>query len=496
MYTDKEQLIKLKESNTLEFKKAKSELPKSFWETYSAFCNSEGGLIILGLFEDKINNKNIIEGVYNPDKIIDDLWNLLSNKNKVSFNNLNNNDIKEFEIDGKTLIFIDIKPVGYLQKPVYLNNKLEDSYKRTGDGDRRLSKEELKIMFRNSSNTFDVGLLENYSIVNDLDMISIIDFKSKISLAYPDMKYEEMILEDFLHNIKVLNLDRNDNKLKITKAGLLFFGKYNSIKDAFPHFHLDYLNTLGNNERWTDRVASDEPQIKQMNLYNFFNIVKDKLSIIKNNEFRLNDKQTRELNNTIYTTAVREALVNTLAHADYQIPYPPIKIEINEGNIKFTNPGGMLINKNDFLIGGCSKPRNEIIMSFFRKLGESERQGFGGKKIFQYAEDNKFRTPDIDSSITETELTLWQISILDSYPDLTENDIKIFHCISGSFISISTKSIIEDTNISEYYTRKSLNKLLEKNLISKIGNGKSTKYTPHINTTESKINLKKLIDLL
>ena len=49
--TIKEILLK-GERVTLECKKAKSEMPKSIWQTYSAFANTIGGLILLGVNED------------------------------------------------------------------------------------------------------------------------------------------------------------------------------------------------------------------------------------------------------------------------------------------------------------------------------------------------------------------------------------------------------------------------------------------------------------
>ena len=47
----KETLLK-GERVTLECKKAKAEVPKSIWATYSAFANTIGGLILLGVDED------------------------------------------------------------------------------------------------------------------------------------------------------------------------------------------------------------------------------------------------------------------------------------------------------------------------------------------------------------------------------------------------------------------------------------------------------------
>ena len=86
--TIKEILLKV-ERVTLECKKAKSEMPKSIWQTYSAFANTIGGMILLGVDENMqekdIQKRYQIIGVDEPRKIVTDFWNTL-NSDKVNEN--------------------------------------------------------------------------------------------------------------------------------------------------------------------------------------------------------------------------------------------------------------------------------------------------------------------------------------------------------------------------------------------------------------------------
>lgn len=51
----KEWLLNIHEKYYIEFKKA-NELPNSFWESYSSFSNTSGGVIILGVVEGEVTN--------------------------------------------------------------------------------------------------------------------------------------------------------------------------------------------------------------------------------------------------------------------------------------------------------------------------------------------------------------------------------------------------------------------------------------------------------
>ena len=62
----------LRESNQLEAKAASNGTPRSMWETYCAFANTNGGTILLGVSEDAQHNLQLV-GVNNPEHMVKDL---------------------------------------------------------------------------------------------------------------------------------------------------------------------------------------------------------------------------------------------------------------------------------------------------------------------------------------------------------------------------------------------------------------------------------------
>ena len=82
---DINRLSEYRVDNCLEVKKAANGLPHSIWETYSSFANSDGGLIVLGVEEDKKHQLHVT-GVSNPDELVRDFWNTINNQQKISLN--------------------------------------------------------------------------------------------------------------------------------------------------------------------------------------------------------------------------------------------------------------------------------------------------------------------------------------------------------------------------------------------------------------------------
>lgn len=485
----KEWIVNVHEKDYIELKKG-SELPKSFWDSYSSFCNTSGGWIILGVEEGY--PKNIITGVGNPQKTLTSLWDQASNTSKVSFRNIVNQDVHEYNIDGKAVIIIRVKEVADTQKPVYLDDKIEKAYIRTGDGDRKITKEELEIFLRNAQPGQDILPAENYTL-EDLDMDSLISFKEKVGKRYPGKKYTGMEYLQFLTEIGACVKDRETGTIKLKRGTILFLGKVNAIKELFPHYHVDYFNHRGDNPRWSDRVTDDEPSDYEMNLYNFYSIVYEKMKALLSNSFKLDDTQTR-LPISDFDETIRECIVNCLAHADYVQGYPSTKIDAYDGWFRFINPGKMLVSKEQFITGGDSRPRNEIIMSMFRLLGASERQGFGGPMIYKSAAQNDFRMPEVTTDINHTELKIWNIDLADAYPELADNEKRILQVLTKSNMPISIRGMGKQLNLSEYAARKSISRLEQENLVQKIGTGPATKYTIKRDSTYIVTQLQMIMD--
>lgn len=467
----KDFILHIHEKYFVELKKAESELPRDFWPSYSAFSNTAGGIIILGVKENSPANE--ITGVRNMEKIQTNLWNDLSNPNKVNYRSIENQDVMACEIDGKAVILIRVREAPETEKPVYIG-RLEETYIRTGDGDRRATPDQLAAFFRNAQPCQDNLPAEGFTLA-DLDLESVITFKERVNARYPQKQYMEMSHEQFLTEIGACYKDRNTGNLKIRKGALLFLGRCNAIKELFPHFHLDFFNRRGGNPRWIDRVSDDEPSDCEINIYNFYNIVYEKTRMALHEAFELDSTQQRIPVST-YDETLRECLINCLAHADYAQGYPGIKIEMFDGWFRFVNPGKMLVSIGQFQRGGDSRPRNEIVMKLFRLLGLSERQGFGGPLIYKSAASCAFRRPEIVTDLEKTELRIWNIDLADSYPDLTPVEKEVLRCIVKNNAPVSAREIVRRISITEYRTRKALQALETRGLIEQVGNGPATKF--------------------
>lgn len=126
---DIQALIEKGETFHLECKKAQGGLPSSLWESYSAFCNTDGGVILLGVKEFEGKHFEVV-GVSDAQKLVQDFTNTLNDRNKVSANVLTDKNVQIIDCDERMGIVIcrwhdriEFRNPGTLRMPV------EDAYK-------------------------------------------------------------------------------------------------------------------------------------------------------------------------------------------------------------------------------------------------------------------------------------------------------------------------------------------------------------------------------
>lgn len=143
---DWEHLSQYKENNRLEAKKAQGGLPESLWETYSAFANTMGGLILLGVIENEDKSFSSVE-LPDPDQLAADFWNTLNRPGVVSENILEPHHVQLVESEGHLIVVIEIPPATKAQRPIYIGNDLwSGTYRRSGEGDYRCTPDEIQRM--------------------------------------------------------------------------------------------------------------------------------------------------------------------------------------------------------------------------------------------------------------------------------------------------------------------------------------------------------------
>ena len=138
-------LQRYREDNRIEAKEALGGLPESIWETYSAFANADGGVILLGVEELPDKTLHALD-LLDPQWLIDDFWAIINDQRYVSENILTADDVQIHEVDGCHIIAITVPKSDRL---IYIGgDPWRGSYRRCGEGDRRIPREEVALLLK------------------------------------------------------------------------------------------------------------------------------------------------------------------------------------------------------------------------------------------------------------------------------------------------------------------------------------------------------------
>lgn len=409
------EMLSFGERINLECKKAESTIPNSVWETYSAFANTDGGVILFGveehIKENDFSKRFSFVSINNPEQRLKDFWNTI-NSDKVSGNILVDANVGICEVNGANIMWIQVPRADYRNKPIYINNNpIKGTFKRNHEGDYHCTEEEVKSMLRDANDSGnDGGLLDGYTM-EDIDTNALKSYRIEFEHRNPEHVWNGENDLTFLKNMGGYAIDRVTRKGWLTTAGLLMFGKGLAVRERFDNIRMDYIDesNLLPDSRWNYRITYDGTW--ENNLYNFVRQVMPKLVSGIKRPFRL--EGITRIDDTHVHKAIRESLVNMMIHSDYLIT-GVLKIIKRENGFIFTNPGNLKLSVQSIYEGGHSVARNPRIQQMFRMIGLGDNIGSGFPTILSAWGEEQWRKPDLSQNeeLHQVELKLWMISLM------------------------------------------------------------------------------------
>jgi len=348
-----------KESQIMEF--------KTYWrdehlKTISAFANSNGGQLIVGL-----NDSGQSIGLVDTKKLLEDIPNKIRNKLGI---------IPSVELEteqGNEIIRIVIIPSTV---PISYDGKF---YRRSGSTVQELGGKDLAdFLLRKTGLAWD-DVIEDKRDLNILDESTIENFKCYAVDRIPSIVRER----DSVTILQKLNLIENQN---LKRAVILLFGKDPQL--FYSHACVKIGRFLTDTDIQTTDIVKG----------NLFQQLENSLEILRTKYLQSNIKfegiHRRDILEYPYE-ALREAIINALIHRDYwgfsQIQirvYPDKLIIMNAGRLPPEVPVEKL--KTNHL----SMPRNRLLASIFYYAGFIEAWGRGTTMIVEKCVAQGLPEPD------------------------------------------------------------------------------------------------------
>ena len=337
--------------STVEVKSAQGGLPKSITETVSAFCNTHGGLIILGLEEATGFTALDVDAK----KLAADLASACSQQLEPQIRP----EIDIVQVDGKAVVAAEIDELPPTQKPCFIKTRgIENgSFIRTFDGDRRLSTYEVHILRASRGQPDDDVAIVTGASRDDLDPALVASLADRMR-STRGRPFADATDDEILRMLGVL-VDRGSDQ-GVTVAGLLALGTY--PQQFLPQLNVTFVayptasgEPLSNGTRFLDNQTIDGP-IPRM--------VADSLAALRRNMKRRSIVVGigREDRWEYPEEAVRELIANALMHRDYHplAHGTQVRMELFPDRLEVSSPGGLHgpISRQDLFAESVSSSRN------------------------------------------------------------------------------------------------------------------------------------------
>jgi ATP-dependent DNA helicase RecG len=360
------------ELDDVEVKSARGGTPKRLFEPLSAFANRPGGGVILFGLDEKQGFE--IVGVGDVDQLQREISDLSSSEMEP----LLRPEFTVENINNKTVVAVEVSELPADQKPCFYKpaGLQRGAYIRVGNTDRKMTDYEIfGYTSVRTQPTFDEDVVRNATIEN-LDRAKLESFLTKLRSTRPQANYLSQPFEEVLKQLRIIQ--EVDGLLRPTLAGLLMFGKY--PQEFEPQLVITFLQYYGTTE--TEKTPRGErfldnrkfegtiPEIVE-GAVNYLLASIRKSSLIEGLYRRDIPEYPEE--------AVREAVVNAVAHRDYSnfVRGSYIQIRLFADRLEVQNPGGLYGNVAVETLEEEQSTRNRVLMRLMEDLHLVENRGSG-----------------------------------------------------------------------------------------------------------------------
>jgi ATP-dependent DNA helicase RecG len=433
-------LLKRPEGKTLEFKRDLSS-PDGVLRTVVAFANSAGGTVLIGV-EDRTAS---IRGIDDPMAVEERLASLVSD----SISPRLAPDIEVLSWRRTHVVAVRVFPSPSRPHHIRREGSEKGTYVRVGSTNRRADAEMADEMRRAAlGESFDEQPLP------DLNSEAI-DFRAASESFAPVRAIDKRHLE----TLRITT--RHQGRVVPTVGGLVLFGK-----DRDRHFPDAWIQAgrFGGTDK--TRIL-DHTEIRTLPLQ----AIEDAVAFIEKHAVQAADigrvKRTDRWN--LPPTAVREAVINAVAHADYSQRGAPIRIAIFDDRLEIENPGllpfGLTVED---LSHGVSKLRNRVIGRVFHTLGLVEQWGSGIQRMTTACREAGLADPRFEEIANRFRVTISSVTV--RQPDVDSTDQKILRALSDGAGKL-TSEIASVIGLTPRATRTRLARLVGTGVLREVGTG-------------------------
>lgn len=399
----------------VEVKSTTLKIGASLWPTISAFSNTAGGIILLGLDE---NDGFSTSPIFDASTIIDQVVSGIRGPN-AQVSPPPNLTIDQFPLEGKHVVVIEVAELEARQKPCFViaKGKENGSYGRWGDGDHRLGPHEVYLL----SNT-EIVSRDDYAPVwsathADLDPVLVRKLIERVSIRRPRAVAGTSGELDVLRRLQVIDTGTEHP----TMAGLLALGKYpqqffGQLMVSFASYPGTEKSDMTQGTGLADR-ADLEGAIPDM--------VDDAVKVVlRNLQHRRVIKGVGAADvPEIPIEAIREAIVNAVTHRDYSplAQGDQVRIELYSDRLEVHSPGGIWGRRIETIDDGVSRSRNQVLARLltdvqFRDRDESvcENQGSGVPRMRGVMQQDGLPAPAFRSHVAEFVVSLSRHGLLNT----------------------------------------------------------------------------------